>query len=139
MQGRKHVGGLVRQNYGQISDSYAAGLVTIFFPNSWTPGAQFGGLVGLNAGPITNSYARGTASAPDRRHLHRSRNRWLGGKQQRWDRMDGPLKLEGTSDLNFLTTKTIKLVFLSFVFCQIEKIRNAGKNDKKPKTENRYR
>lgn len=53
--------------------------------------------------------------------------------------MDGPLKLEGTSDLNFLTIKTIKLTFLSFVFCQVEKIRNAGKNDEKPKTGNRYR
>lgn len=52
--------------------------------------------------------------------------------------MDGFFKLEGIFDFNFLMIKIIKLIFLSFVFCQVEKIRNVGKNDEKFKMGNRY-
>ena len=51
VSGKKQVGGLVGENKGSISNSYARGSVT--------GGSQTGGLVGENKGNISNSYARG--------------------------------------------------------------------------------
>ncbi|MFY4788168.1 GLUG motif-containing protein [Aliarcobacter butzleri] len=54
--GNYHVGGLIGNNYGTISNSYASG--TVSGTNSYV-----GGLVGDNyAGAISNSYATGTVS-----------------------------------------------------------------------------
>ena len=52
--GSVYVGGLVGENYGTISNSYATGAVS---GNNYV-----GGLVGYNHGTISNSYVRGTVS-----------------------------------------------------------------------------
>ncbi|WP_206193249.1 beta strand repeat-containing protein, partial [Aliarcobacter cryaerophilus] len=54
--GNYHVGGLIGNNYGTISNSYASGTVS-------GTSSYIGGLVGDNyAGAISNSYATGTVS-----------------------------------------------------------------------------
>ena len=53
IQGDKGVGGLVGDNGGSITNSYAAGAVT---------GNLVGGLVGFNYGRVTNSYATGAVT-----------------------------------------------------------------------------
>ena len=50
-----NVGGLVGENTGQVSDSYATGGVT-------GSGNNVGGLVGRSAGPISDSYATGSVT-----------------------------------------------------------------------------
>ena len=52
IQGDSYVGGLVGENDGRITNSYANGAVT-------GTGWRVGGLVGSNGGSITNSYATG--------------------------------------------------------------------------------
>ena len=54
VKGNKYVGGLVGQNNGVITNSYATGIVT---------GSNYvGGLVGSNQASITNSYATGNVT-----------------------------------------------------------------------------
>ncbi|MGJ0372452.1 YDG domain-containing protein [Aliarcobacter cryaerophilus] len=56
ISGNYHVGGLIGNNYGTISNSYASGTVS-------GTSSYVGGLVGDNyAGAISNSYATGTVS-----------------------------------------------------------------------------
>ncbi|MGJ0309895.1 GLUG motif-containing protein [Aliarcobacter cryaerophilus] len=84
--GNYHVGGLIGNNYGTISNSYASGTVSGTssyvgglvgdnyagaISNSYATGTvsgdrYVGGLVGSNGGTITNSYASGTVSGNDR-------------------------------------------------------------------------
>ncbi|WP_059412904.1 GLUG motif-containing protein [Cupriavidus basilensis] len=58
IQGKGGLGGLVGNNLGTISNSYADGVVT---GSLFTFGT--GGLVGQNAGSVENSYATGTVTA----------------------------------------------------------------------------
>ena len=59
IQGGNNVGGLVGENYGRITNSYATGAVT-------GTGDEVGGLVGFNGGDITNSYATGAVTGNSR-------------------------------------------------------------------------
>ena len=58
VHGYSRVGGLVGENSGQVSDSYATGSVT-------GSGHYVGGLVGLHLGTISDSYATGDVTGSD--------------------------------------------------------------------------
>jgi len=55
VSGKRHVGGLVGQNHGSTTNSYATGIVT---GNEWV-----GGLVGINSGYVFNCYFTGSVTA----------------------------------------------------------------------------
>ncbi|MEX2437326.1 MAG: GLUG motif-containing protein [Candidatus Paceibacterota bacterium] len=56
MTGDSHSGGLIGENGGNVTDSYAEGDVT-------ADGSRVGGLIGENSGNVTDSYAEGDVTA----------------------------------------------------------------------------
>ena len=62
------VGGLVGYNSGQIANAYATGTVADY-PSSSAPGENIGGLVGNNAGQIADAYATAAVVAPHGVHV----------------------------------------------------------------------